>query len=82
MVAGKHTKGMYTSNVEFRCQHCRNPSGDKRKRDVVTRWSIQSAIQMKEETKQDEKYMQHDLKQSNKKVKTTNQVRLTVLVLH
>ena len=52
LVAGKHTKGMYTSNVEFRCQHCRNPSGDKRKRDVVTRWSLQSAIQMKEETKQ------------------------------
>ena len=31
-----NTQGMYTSNVECRCQYCNNPSGDKRKSDVVT----------------------------------------------
>jgi hypothetical protein len=37
--------------------------------------------QFKQKRKRSEKSMQPDLKQSNRKVKTANQVRLTVLVL-
>ena len=37
--------------------------------------------QFKRKRKRSEKYMQHDSKQSNRKGKITNQVRLTVLVL-
>ena len=46
-----NNQGMYTNNVECRCQHCKNPSGSKRESDKVLMESIQSAIQTKEETK-------------------------------
>ena len=72
-------QGMYTSNVECRCQHCKNPSGDKKKSDEVTMEPIKH--NSNERGNEAKKYMQHNSKQSNRKGKITNQVRLTVLVL-
>ena len=74
-----NTKGMYTSIVECRCQHCKNPSsGDEKKSDKVMMEPIkQNSNERGNEAKN---YMQHNLKQSNRKGKTTNQVRLTVLM--
>ena len=74
-----NTQGMYTSNVECRCQHCKNPSGDKKKSDEVTMEPIK--YNSNERGNEAKKYMQHDSKQSNRKGKITNQVRLTFLVL-
>ena len=62
-----------------RCQHCKNPSGDKKKSDEVTIEPIKH--NSNERGNEAKKYMQHDSKQSNRKGKITNQVRLTVLVL-
>jgi hypothetical protein len=72
-----NNQGMYTNNVECRCQHCKNPSGSKRESDKVLMESIQSAIQTKEETKRKIHAARGDVKQSNKKGKTTNQVKFS-----
>ena len=49
-----NTQRMCTSNVEWRCHNnCKNPSGDKRKSDGMTkrRCSLQRPIQTEKETK-------------------------------
>ena len=66
---------MNTSNVEWRCHSCKNHSGDKRKSDGTTMQPNSNGKGNK--TK---KYIPHDLKQSDNKGKTKNQVRLTALV--
>jgi hypothetical protein len=79
-VAGQHTQGMYASDVECRCQHCKNPSGgDKKKSDEETMEPIK--YNSNKRGNEAKKYMQHDSKQSNRKDKITNQIRLMVLVL-
>ena len=69
------------SNVECRSfQHCNNPSGYKRQSDKVTMEPVKR--NSNERGNESKKFMQHKLKQSNKKGKTkSGKVFLTFLVL-